>query len=330
MTRSQFGRYQVLHKLGQGAMSAVFLARDPVLSRLVAVKVIHQDLAHHGIVLDRFFKEAKVVSRLHSPHVVNMYQLQGEPMNPIVACAMMVQILEGLAAASEWGIVHRDLKPENLMLSQKGYLKLADFGICHLKDHAVTTTGEILGSPRFMSPEQVRGLKPITVQSDLFSLGAVFFYLLSGTPPFMEENKPDLFLQIVSDPHPSLSNLRPGIDRTLVRLVDTLLDKDPTRRGEGPAAIALLLKKYLLKKKVADPVERIGQYVRELNEAGFKTTSDLSPEQVRQWMGSLNLDTRPIRKAWRRTALMALGTILLAGALGGLFYLSSHRESRMT
>lgn len=347
--RNQFGRYQVLHKLGQGAMSAVFLARDPILSRLVAVKVLHPDLTHHRTVLERFFKEAKTVSRLHSPHVVSihdfgmegnvpylvmefidgltlqkvMYQLQGEPMNPIVACAMMVQVLDGLAAASEWGIVHRDLKPENLMLSQKGYLKLADFGICHLKDHAMTATGEILGSPRFMSPEQVKGLKPITVQSDLFSLGALFYYLLSGTPPFMEESKPDLYRQIVSDPHPSLANLRPGLDRHLVRLVDTLLEKDPARRGEGPAATALHLKKYLLKKKVAAPVERIGQYVRELNAAGLQTTSNLSPEQVRQWMGSLDLRTRPVRRTWQKTAVAALGSVLLAGVVGSLFYFTS-------
>ncbi|MEO7425742.1 MAG: serine/threonine-protein kinase [Fibrobacteria bacterium] len=356
VTRSQFGRYQVLHKLGQGAMSAVFLARDPVLSRLVAVKVLHPDLTNHGTVLERFFKEAKTVSRLHSPHVVSihdfgmegntpylvmefidgltlqkvMYQLQGEPMNPIVACAMMVQVLEGLAAASEWGIVHRDLKPENLMLSQKGYLKLADFGICHLKDHAMTATGEILGSPRFMSPEQVRGLKPITVQSDLFSLGAVFYYLLSGTPPFMKESKPELYRQIVSEPHPSLANLRSGLDRNLIRLVDTLLEKDPTRRGEGPAATALHLKKYLLKKKIVAPVERIGQYVRELNAAGLQTTSNLSPEQVRQWMGSLDLEKRPVRRAWQKPVLVALGAILLAGAFGGLFYFTSPRLQKET
>jgi eukaryotic-like serine/threonine-protein kinase len=345
VTPRQFGRYQVLQKLGQGTMSAVFLARDPFLSRLVAVKVMHPDLLLHKPLLDRFFAEAKAVSRLRSPHIVGVHdlglegrtpylvmefidgqtlqkimdQLQGEPMDPIVACALIVQVLDGLTVASEAGIVHRDLKPANLMVTQAGYLKLTDFGICHLKDHAMTATGQVLGPPRFMSPEQVRGLKPITFQSDLFSIGAVFYYLLSGKAPFAEENKAALFGQIVEEPHPPLSDFRPGLDRTLVRWVDTLLEKDPSRRGVGPTALALQIKKYLLKKKVADPVERIGRYVRDLSAAGFQTTSALSPEKVREWMGSLNLGNRPSRTARPKAAILIAGILLLGAALGGFY-----------
>ena len=202
-------------------MSSVFLARDPFLSRLVAVKVLHPDLLFQEAVLARFFKEAKTVSRIR-PHVVSIFdfgiedkapylvlefidgqtvqkvmdQLRGEPMDPIVACAMMAQIVEGLGAASEWGVVHRDLKPENLMLTQKGQVKITDFGICHLKGHTMTVTGQMLGSPRFMSPEQVDGIKPLSIQSDLFSLGGVFYYLLAGVPPFQGDTLPDLYRQI--------------------------------------------------------------------------------------------------------------------------------------
>ena len=343
VTPRQFGRYQVLHPLGQGTMSAVFLAKDPYLSRLVAVKVLHPDLMLYNAVLERFFKEAKTVSRLPSPHIVGVYDLgmegrtpylvmeyidgqtlqkvmdhlQGKPLDPIVACALLVQVLDGLSVASEAGIVHRDLKPENLMLTQKGYVKLTDFGICHVKDHAMTATGEVFGPPRFMSPEQVLGLKPITPQSDLFTVGVVFYYLLSGKAPFAEENKAALFRQIVEEPHPPLSEVRPGLDRTLIRWVDTLLEKDPSRRGEGPAALSLQLKKYLLKKKVAAPVDRIGRYVRELNAAGFKTTSALPAEQVREWMGSLNLKTRPGRTTKRKVAILIAGILLVGAALGG-------------
>jgi eukaryotic-like serine/threonine-protein kinase len=344
VTPRQFGRYQVLQKLGQGTMSAVFLARDPFLSRLVAVKVMHPDLLLHRPLLERFFMEAKAVSRLHSPHIVGVHdlglegrtpyqvmefidgqtlqkimdQLQGKPMDPIVACALIVQVLDGLAVASEAGIVHRDLKPANIMLTQAGYLKVTDFGICHLKDHNMTATGEILGPPRFMSPEQVRGLKPITFQSDLFSIGAVFYYLLSGKAPFTEENKAALFRQIVEEPHPPLSVLRPGLDRNLVRWVDALLDKDPAKRGAGAAALALQIKTYLLKKKVAAPVDRIGRYVRDLSAAGFQTTSALSPEQVREWMGSLNLKSRPSRTVRRKRMAVVLIVLLVIGALGSL------------
>ncbi len=347
MMQTQFGRYQVLLKLGQGAMSAVFLARDPFLSRLVAVKVLHPDLLFQKAVLDRFFKEAKTVSRIHSPNVVNIFdfgmegrtpylvmefidgqtlqkvmdQLQGEPMDPVVACAMIAQVVEGLGAASEWGIVHRDLKPENLMLTQKGHLKVTDFGICHLKDHTMTVTGQVLGSPRFMSPEQVKGVNPLSVQSDMFSVGAVFYYMLAGVPPFMAETIPDLYRQIVDEPHTPLSVIKPGLDRGLARLVDTLLEKDPAKRGQGPTAALLHLKKYLLKKKVIAPVDRIGEYVLDLAAAGFRTTSNIDPEQVRQWMGSLDLGKRPVRFSRRRKVVAAGISILVLGLGAGLISL---------
>ncbi len=335
-------------------MSAVYLARDPFLSRLVAVKVLHPDLLFQKNVLERFFKEAKTVSRIHSPNVVSIFdfglegktpylvlefidgqtlqkvvdQLQGEPMDPIVAGAMMAQVVEGLGAASEWGIVHRDLKPENLMLTQKGHLKVTDFGICHLKDHTMTVTGQVLGSPRFMSPEQVQGIKPLTVQSDLFSVGAVFYYLLAGVPPFMAETIPDLYRQIVSEPHTPLSELKPGLDRSLTRLVDTLLEKDPAKRGQGPSAISLQLKKFLLKKKVIAPVDRIAEYVRELNAAGFQTTSNLDPEQVRQWMGSLDLRKRPVHNSMRRKVGIAVTSFLVLGLGAGMTYFLTQHGKR--
>jgi serine/threonine protein kinase len=349
LMQSQFGRYQVIQKLGQGAMSSVFLARDPFLSRLVAVKVLHPDLLFQKSVLARFFKEAKTVSRIHSPNVVNIFdfgmegkapylvmefidgqtlqkvmdQLQGEPMDPIVACAMMAQVVEGLGAASEWGIVHRDLKPENLMLTQRGHLKVTDFGICHLKDHTMTVTGQMLGSPRFMSPEQVDGIKPLSIQSDLFSLGGVFYYLLAGVPPFMGDTLPDLYRQILFEPHRSLSEIRPGLDRSLIRLVDALLEKDPARRGQGPSAVSTQLKKFLLKKKVPSKVDRIGEYVRELNAAGFQTTSNLNPEMVRQWMGSLELGRGPVRNSTRKTVLVPIISFLFLGLITGFVFLFS-------
>jgi eukaryotic-like serine/threonine-protein kinase len=350
---SQFGRYQVIQKLGQGAMASVFLARDPFLSRLVAVKILHPDLLFQETVLARFFKEAKAVSRIHSPNVVNIFdfgveggapylvmefidgqtlqkvmaQLQGKPMDPIVACAMIAQVADCLEAASEWGVVHRDLKPENLMLTQKGQLKVTDFGICHLKDHTMTVTGQMLGSPRFMSPEQVDGIKPLSIQSDLFSLGGVFYYLLAGIPPFMGDTLPDLYRQILFEPHRSLSEVRPGLDRSLTRLVDSLLEKDPARRGQGPSAISMQLKKFLLKKKVISQVDRIGEYVRELSAAGFQTTSNLNPDLVRQWMGSLELGALPIHSSRRSKKVAAAISILVLGLGAGLLYLlSDHGE----
>lgn len=339
---SHFGRYRVLHKLGQGAMSAVFLARDPVLSRLVAVKVLHQDLTIHRPVLDRFFKEAKIAARIRSPHVVEVYdfgqegrnpflvlefidgrsvqqvldQLDGRPLDPIVAAALISQAAEGLAVAAEAGVVHRDLKPDNLMLSENGYLKITDFGISHLAEHTMTRTGQVLGSPRFMSPEQVKGVKPITFQSDMFSLGAVLFYFLSGRTPFQAATMPELHRQITEEPHPSLLDLRPDADPILTRLVDLLLHKKPDHRGDGPRWLLMQLRTYLYGKRVIDPVERVAAYARELSSYGIQTTCNLDRSAIRQYMGSFDLDKSPGHPSrWKRVLILSL---VLGAIVGGM------------
>lgn len=317
-------------------MSAVYLARDPVLSRLVAIKVLHPDLLLQKILLQRFFKEAKTVARLNSPHVVGIFdfgeeqgapflvmefidgqtmqglinQLDERPVHPIIAAAMIEQAAEGLAVASESGVVHRDLKPENLMLSQSGYLKITDFGISHLKDHTMTHTGMVVGTPQFMSPEQVKGLKPITAQSDLFSLGAVFYYLLSGRVPFRSDNPQDLYRKIVSVPHEPLSSLCPELDKALLRVVDMLLDKNPAKRGKGPRELQWQLKRYLVQRKVVDPAQRIAEYIRDLSSQGFQTTSHLNPERIRELMGSLDLG-HSVRRSKTKAILWSVGALVL-------------------
>lgn len=335
----RFGRYEVLHKLGQGAMSAVYLARDPMLSRLAAIKVLHPDLLYQPAVLARFFKEAKAVSRINCPYVVQvldigmegrvpfmvlefidghtlqkvMDQLGGEPIPADVAASMMLQVAEGLCSTAALGIVHRDLKPDNLMLGRRGMVKVTDFGICHLKDHTMTATGQILGSPRFMSPEQVKGLKPLTAQSDLFSFGAVFYFLLTGVPPFQADTQPDLYRQITEGRHIPIQEMKPGLDRNLGRLVDSLLEKDPSKRGQGPAQVALALRKYLHRRKVLDPVDRVSEYIQELTDSDVHTTSNLTPEQVKMWLGSIDL-RKPDRRipVWKFVTASA-GAALAAG-----------------
>lgn len=322
-------------------MSAVFLARDPVLSRLVAIKVLHQDLALHRSVLDRFFKEAKIAARIRSPHVVEVYdfgqegrypylvmefidgrsvqkvldRLDGRPLDPVVAASLICQAAEGLAMAAETGVVHRDLKPENLMLSERGYLKITDFGISHLAEHTVTRTGQVLGSPRFMSPEQVKGLKPITFQSDMFSLGAVLFYFLSGRTPFQAETVQVLHRQITEEPHPSLLDLRPDADPILSRLVDVLLQKNPIHRGDGPQWLLAQMRTYLHMKRAIDPVEHVAAYAREQSAHGIQTTCNLDRAAIKQYMGSFELDRTPsrLRRGWKWTAAGLVTVGMVAG-----------------
>ncbi len=317
---ARYGRYEVLYRLGQGAMAQVFLAKDPVLSRFVAVKVLHAGLASRQDVLHRFFNEARTVAVIRNPHVVEVFDFGQEgkdlylvmefvdglslhglmrrgpsprspeaepgawaapgredapayaPLDPAVAAALICQAAEGLSIASQQGVVHRDLKPENLMINTQGYLKISDFGIAHVQDDSLTKTGAVLGSPLYMSPEQARGLKPITSQSDMFSLGAVFYACLAGHPPFQGRTVTELFRRISSEPHPPLGSLRPGLDPGLGNLIDTLLRKPPAERGGGPRWLQRQLKSYLSGLGVTDPAELIAGHLREANARGLQTT----------------------------------------------------------
>lgn len=322
----RYGRYEVVSKLGEGAMAAVYLARDPVLTRYVAVKVLHANVAAGKTVLQRFFNEAKTVANVRNPHVVEVFdfgkegrdyylvmefvdgqsmqgvlkQLRpprpgtpppfpdlpprsaapGEPLDDLLTAALLCQAADGLDVAARHGVVHRDIKPENLMINSQGYLKVADFGIAHLQDDSLTRTGAVLGSPLYMSPEQVRGAKPITSQSDMFSLGAVLYRCLTGSAPFAAATLKDLYRKIAAEPHPPLWHSRPDLDGSLAHLADTLLQKEPARRGGGPRWLRAELRAWLLARGVDDPMEAVSLHLRHLAGRGVQTTWNLAPEAL--------------------------------------------------
>ncbi len=341
----QYGRYAVQKEIASGAMASVFAARDPVLLRLVAIKVLHDMLSSRSVFVDRFFMEARTVAQLKSPNIVEVHDfgeeagqqflvmefvdglsLQGvlenlvpEKMEPVVAAALMCQAAEGLGAAARRGVVHRDIKPANLLISPQGHLKIADFGISHLKDHTQTGTGIIIGSACYMSPEQANGEKGITYQSDMFSLGTVFYRCLSGLDPFYTESVPGTLRKIVDGQHQPLHQVMPDLDPELFRLVETLLQKDPTKRGGGPSWLKTQLREYLLKKRVADPVERIRQFLTELSGRGVQTTGFISPIQIASAevalanQGSRGRRQRP-RKDWKLKVTSTAVVILAIAA----------------
>jgi eukaryotic-like serine/threonine-protein kinase len=319
---SRYGRYEVLYKLGHGAMAEVHLARDPMLNRFVAIKVLHAELATRKDVLQRFFNEARTVAVVRNPHVVEVFDfgqqddelylvmefvdgqslhgilkqlqaspnrsgnsksdefggqlsnhyLESEPLDIRVSAALICQAAEGLSVAAQHGVVHRDLKPENMLINQQGYLKISDFGIAHVQNDSLTKTGAILGSPLFMSPEQSLGLKPITFQSDIFSLGAVFYSCLAGHPPFQGKSFVELSRKITRQPHIPLIQLRPELDPALAGLVETLLQKRPNQRGGGPKWLHHQLKSYLMSEGISDSAEMVGEYLKQLSARGVQTT----------------------------------------------------------
>jgi eukaryotic-like serine/threonine-protein kinase len=274
---ARVGPYEVVAPLGEGGMGQVYRARDQRLSRDVALKVVHADLAQDSDRLRRFEQEAKAAGALNHPNIVAVYDtgecagapyivselLQGETLRDRMAIGSLgtrkavdyaVQVARGLTAAHEKGIVHRDLKPENLFLTKDGLVKILDFGIAKLGrpgeekadtgvetlSHTGTSPGTLLGTMGYMSPEQVRGL-PADHRSDLFSFGAVLFEMLTGRRAFKGTTPADTLSAILrEDPTEALgtgANLAPG----LVRVVHRCLEKAPEDRFQTARDLAFAL-----------------------------------------------------------------------------------------
>lgn len=290
----EYGRYRILNQLGQGGMATVYLAEDPLLQRLVAVKVIQAHLSSNSNLMDRFTVEAKTIASLRHVNIVEVFDfgiqddqqflvmeyidgqnlqavcaaLLGKPMSNTVAACIICQAAEGLTSAEKHGVVHRDIKPENLMFNSEGQLKIADFGIAHIADEGSRTqTGAVLGSPNFMSPEQIEGVKP-TNKTDIFSLGGVFYYCLTAKMPFTGPSIPVTMRNICERQHPSVLEINPEADPVLIRLVDTLLQKAPENRGDGARWLANHLRAYLNSHGVVDIVEHVKIFINSLGIVG--------------------------------------------------------------
>ncbi len=299
----EYGRYRILSQLGQGGMATVYLAEDPMLNRLVAIKVIQSHLAANASLVDRFTVEAKTIAALRHMNIVEVFDfgiqdnaqylvmefidgqnlqlvcqaLVGRPMSNEICAAIICQAAEGLTSAERNGVVHRDIKPENLLFNSEGILKIADFGIAHIADEQNRTqTGTVLGSPNFMSPEQIEGLRP-SHKTDLFSLGGVFYYCLTGKLPFTGPSIPVTMRNICDHTQPSILELNPEADPFLVSLVGVLLQKNPSDRGEGARWLSFQLRSYLNSRGIVDNVERVRTFLSGLGLESNRTMAEGSP-----------------------------------------------------
>ncbi len=248
---SQLGRYEVLGELGQGAMGVVYKARDPLIDRVVAIKTINLSLAldekeeYEG----RFYQEAKAAGRLNHPNIVTIYDvgksgdiayiamefLEGRELRDIMnegtllpvdqVLSIVAQVAQGLAYAHEHDIVHRDVKPSNIMVIRDGHAKITDFGIARMASASVRTqTGMVLGSPKYMSPEQVMG-KTIDQRSDVFSLGVMLYEMLTGQAPFNGENVNAIMYQTLNAVPVPPNMLNPAVPEMVNFIVAKALAK---------------------------------------------------------------------------------------------------------
>ncbi|WP_152050870.1 protein kinase domain-containing protein [Tautonia marina] len=250
------GEFLVERLIGRGGMGEVYLARQQGLNRPVALKVLRPDLVSNPTYLSRFEVEATAVARLNHPNIVQVYTLgrdgdlrfiameyvQGTNLRDYLrkkgtvelplAFSIMRQTCQAMAAASELGLIHRDIKPENLMLTRKGQVKVADFGLCREQGAEalhLTQEGVTLGTPMYMSPEQVRGLS-LDHRSDLYSMGVTFYHMLAGVPPFRAETAVAVALKHLQEQPIDLSVHRPDLPPELVKLVMKLMAKKPEDR----------------------------------------------------------------------------------------------------
>ena len=262
-TPEKIGKYQIVGKLGQGAMGEVFRAHDPVLNRDVAIKRISAGLDADETVRKRFQREAQAVALLSHPHIITVFELgyendqmfmamellEGKDLKHAIAhrkmtldekLGLMEQICEGLAFAHARELVHRDLKPANIHILPGDKVKIMDFGLARMAGSDMTSTGTVMGTPHYMSPEQVRGAKA-DARSDVFALGCVFYELLSGHKPFDAESMHGVLFKVMQEEPPPMVEFAPELPPVLVHAVERALAKDPAERfqsaGEMLAAL---------------------------------------------------------------------------------------------
>ncbi len=252
MLPQRIGKYEILGKLGQGAMGEVFRARDPVLNREVAVKRITAGHDADETVKKRFRREMEAAAKLAHPNIITVFEagvegeqlymamelLDGMDLKHALASRAMtldeklgvaLQICEGVALAHSHEIVHRDLKPANIHILPSGKVKIMDFGLARFSGSEMTSTGMVMGTPHYMSPEQVKGLKADT-RSDVFALGCVFYELLSGRKPFDAESMHGVLFKIMQEDPIPLREAAPGTPEPVVHVVEKALSKNPADR----------------------------------------------------------------------------------------------------
>ena len=271
--KPMLGRYVIEKELGKGAMGAVYLGQDPKIGRTVAIKTMALSKEFAGDEVreaeKRFFHEASAAGRLNHPHIVTIYDaaeehdlayiameyIQGTPLTRYIKKGKLLpittvlnigmQAADALDYAHAKGIVHRDIKPANLMYNEQGHsIKVTDFGIARITSGGHTKTGTILGTPSFMSPEQMIG-KPVDGRSDIFSLGVTLFVLLTGQKPFNGDSLAAISYQVVNDKHPDITALRPELPACIKRLVDRSMQKKPASRFQDGKAMKRAIQRCL-------------------------------------------------------------------------------------
>jgi len=269
MPLEHLGRYEILGELGHGAMGVVYKARDPLIDRTVAIKTVGLDLSREESEAfeKRFYREAKSAGRLNHGNIVTIHDvgktdalayiamefLQGRSLREILDSGVVLppekiadiaaQVADGLAYAHENGIVHRDIKPPNIMVLDSGLVKITDFGIALLPAGSRTLAGNVFGSPKYMSPEQVLG-REVDGRADIFSLGAVLYEMLTGSPPFFGGDLNAVLYQVINETPAAPRSRNKSIAPAFDYIVAKAMAKNPDDRYFSALAMAADLRSF--------------------------------------------------------------------------------------
>ena len=338
MSLKQLGRYKITGILGRGAMGTVYQAHDPLIEREVAIKAI----SCAGLKREeaeefeqRFFREAKSAGQLNHPSIVTIHDIgrSGElsyiameflvgrslrdildthvslPVERIVQIA--AEIADGLAFAHARGIVHRDIKPGNIMVLDNGSVKITDFGIAQLPSSSLTLIGTAMGTPKYMSPEQVNGRKA-DGRSDIFSLGAVLYEMLTGRPPFSGAELNAILYQVLNGAPPLPSSINPALPTGFDRIVARAMAKDADKRYANAAEMASDLRKVRQLPGLLQTPTESPPSAPKVSAAGVSATEFAD-----------TVVTRPRPRPTRAVALLIALSVVIALLAAGVFILRS-------
>ena len=344
------GRYKIQSLIGTGGMAAVYLAKDLILDRLVAIKVLRLDFRQNNDAMRRFRREALSATQLTHPNIVGVYDVgQSQEMNyivmeyvegtdlkdyvrqrgalhPIEAVRIMMQIVSAIAAAHQNRIIHRDIKPQNILIDREGNVKITDFGIAvALSDTSLTQTNTLLGSVHYLSPEQARG-GMATIQTDIYALGIVLYELLTGRVPFDGESAVSIALKHFQEPLPAVVNPTAMVPQSLENIVLKATAKDPMNRYRSCYEMFQDLKTCLDATRLYEKKYIPTTFSGETKVLSPITTQKIKPIQSSREIPIVEMDEeKPIKKK-RKWPWILLIMITVIGIMAFVFLRSSPKE----
>lgn len=334
-------RYEVIREIGRGGMAEVYLARDRLLDRPVAVKVLHREFARDAHFVERFRREAQAAAALNHPNVVAVYDwgqeadtsfivmeyVEGRPLSDIIreggareprtAARIAAHVAAALSFAHQRGLVHRDVKPANILITPAGQVKVADFGIARFRaTDGLTQTGAVMGTATYFSPEQAQGLD-VDGRSDVYSLGVVLYEMLSGAPPFRGENPVTVAYQHVQETPEPLGRRAPDVPVALQQIVARAMAKDPARRYPSADEMRADLLRFERDQPVADQTRTA--LVVTLDDTPAAAAATQMAPATRRTDGLPPEAARKRRNPWAVAGVVVV-LLALAGLVGWLVY----------